>query len=116
MTSIALPDQDQPPRVWTVFVDDNFHYQDESERYELGKFESYEEALAECRKIVDRFLEGHSADSADALYELYVSFGEDPYIIGPDKGDDFSAWRYAKQRCKALFASKKSNPEAPKAT
>lgn len=96
--------------MWTVFVDDNFHYQDESERYELGKFESYEQALAKCRQVVDDFLEGRSAESADALYDNYVSFGEDPFIIGPDQGGRFSAWDYARQRCNALFAGNEANP------
>ncbi len=99
---MSLPDQKQSPTIWTVFVDDNFRYQDESERYELGKFERYEDALAACREIVDRFFEGRSAANSEALYDLYVSFGEDPFIVGPVVGERFSAWDYAKQRCKTL--------------
>ena len=29
-----------------VFVDDNYHYTDEDERYSAGEFDNYEEALA----------------------------------------------------------------------
>ncbi|NIP56070.1 MAG: hypothetical protein GWO26_29610, partial [Phycisphaerae bacterium] len=39
-----------------VFVDDNFHYQDKSERYELGEFETFEAAVNTCKSIVDQYL------------------------------------------------------------
>jgi hypothetical protein len=44
--------------VWfkTVFIDDNFDYQNESERVTHGVFETADEALAACRHIVDEFL------------------------------------------------------------
>lgn len=35
-----------------VFVDDNYHYQDESERYEQGEFGSFEAARFYCDKVV----------------------------------------------------------------
>jgi len=41
---------------YRVLVDDNFHYMDESERYELGKFKTLEAAVAACKRIVDEFL------------------------------------------------------------
>jgi len=40
---------------YTVFVDDNFHYMDESERYKLGDFPDCASAVAACKKIVDEF-------------------------------------------------------------
>jgi hypothetical protein len=36
---------------YVVFVDDNFHHMDESERYKLGEFSSCEEATEACKKI-----------------------------------------------------------------
>jgi len=90
---------------WTVYVDDNFHYMDEDERYCLGAFDSLEAALAACRKIVDAFLQDKPAKTADELYDLYTSFGEDPWIKGPSPASGtppFSAWDYARQRCKEL--------------
>src|SRR5512139_1143390 len=49
--------KDTQPRKYEVFVDDNFHYMDESERYKLGTFKTCEEATAVCKRIVDEFLE-----------------------------------------------------------
>ena len=72
---------------YEVYVDDNFHYMDESERYKLGDFETCEEAVAACKKIVDEFLEqGYEKGmSFKELYEGYIGFGEDPFIVSGDK-------------------------------
>jgi hypothetical protein len=90
---------------WTVYVDNNFHYMDEDERYCLGAFDSFDAAVAACRKIVDGFLHDNPAKTADELYDQYTSFGEDPWIKGPNQESDaapFSAWNYARQRCNEL--------------
>jgi hypothetical protein len=92
---------------YKVLVDDNFHYQDPDERREAGTYESIEQALAACRAIVDRWLaEKHRPGiSAAALFDRYTSFGEDPFIEALDGADEaatFSAWGYAKERCRAL--------------
>ena len=42
--------------VYTVYIDDNFHYMDESERYKLGDFPDCASAIAACKRIVDEFL------------------------------------------------------------
>lgn len=36
----------------TVLVNDNYHYQDEDERYQLGGFESLIDAIAACKRLV----------------------------------------------------------------
>jgi hypothetical protein len=92
---------------YRVMVDDNFHYQDSNERWEQGTYERVEEALAACRRIVDRSLEEEyrAGMSAEALYDRYVSFGDDPFIVVLDGADDratFSAWSYAKERCRVI--------------
>ncbi|MBX7484134.1 hypothetical protein [Qipengyuania qiaonensis] len=90
---------------WIVYVDDNYHYMDEDERYCLGTFNSLDGAVAACRKIVDEFLQGNPAKTAGELYDQYKSFGEDPWIRGPSLGSEnppFSAWDYARQRCDEL--------------
>jgi hypothetical protein len=90
---------------WTVYVDDNFHYMDEDERYCLGAFDSLDSAITACRKIVDVFLHDNEAKTADELYDHYVMFGEDPWITGPTPvagTPGFSAWDYARQRCNEL--------------
>ena len=92
---------------YKVMVDDNFHYQDSDERWEQGTYETVEEALAACRGIVDQSLqeEYRPGISAEALYRRYLSFGDDPFIVVLDGSDDratFSAWSYAKERCRAI--------------
>ncbi len=89
---------------FTVLVDDNYHYMDESERYELGEYASYEAAVAACKAIVDEFLtEAYTKrTSADDLYKGYVGFGEDPFVRPEPEGVHFSAWGYAKQRCSEI--------------
>ncbi|MCB1432429.1 MAG: hypothetical protein KDK75_08225 [Alphaproteobacteria bacterium] len=89
-------------QVWTVIVNDNFHFMDENERYELGSYQRYQDAEAACREIVDEFLNDRPEQDAASLYDCYCMFGEDPFIIGPDAGRNFSAWDYAKLRCAEL--------------
>jgi hypothetical protein len=90
-----------------VFVDDNFHFMDESERYELGEFPTLNAAIEASKKIVDEYLLSAYLPgmAAQALFESYTSFGEDPYVVAtPSKeiGVPFSAWDYAKHRCDEL--------------
>ena len=91
-------------KTFKVFVDDNFHYHDESERYEHGAFETYEEAVTVCKAIVDGNLKNMCGDgeSAAGLYDQYTSFGDDPFIKPVPTGRKFSAWEYAKHRCEEI--------------
>lgn len=85
-------------------MDDNFHFLDENERYKLGEFDTCEEAISACKKIVDDFLEKayKKGMSFKELYEGYTGFGEDPFIQSDDEKCFFSAWSYAKKRCTEL--------------
>jgi hypothetical protein len=89
---------------YTVFVDDNFHYMDQIERYKHGDFNTCEAAIAACKRIVDEFLLSslESPRTHDELLTLYTIFGEDPFIQSPDPNCRFSARDYASQRCKDL--------------
>ncbi len=92
---------------YKVVVDDNFHYQEADHRREDGIFDELEQALAHCRDIVERSLaeEFRPGISAEALYDRYTSFGEDPFIVVLDGKEDrakFSAWSYAKSRCEVM--------------
>ena len=86
-----------------VFVDDNYHYMDEESRYRLGSFASYSDAVARSKAIVDEFLkESHCLGmTSEELYALYTGFGEDPFIV-PAGEPFFSAWDYARARCKEI--------------
>lgn len=89
---------------WIVMVDDNFAFMDTSERYKDGEYDSYEEAMAKCKAIVDDYLDSalEPGMTAEQLLASYQMFGEDPFIIG-NKKDDFSAWKYAEARSKELI-------------
>ena len=91
-----------------VFVDDNFHYQDSSERYEQGEYDTFEEAVVVCKSIVDKYLADTFKDgmSADELYKHYVAFGDDPFVVPvPNDKTFFSAWDYAKERCSKMCSA-----------
>lgn len=96
---------------YRVFINDNYHYQDESERVLHGQFETAAEAIAACQSIVDSWLASafEPGMSATALYDLYRSFGDDPFIVSVDPkaapAVNFSAWRYARERCSAIAAA-----------
>lgn len=102
--TIARPATDALPYV--VYIDDNFHYMDEDERSEYGRFATYEEAEAACRRVVDRSLEElrQPGMGADELFALYAGFGEDPFVQSPDPQRRFSARDYARVRCVELTA------------
>jgi hypothetical protein len=87
-----------------VLVDDNFHFMDDDERYELGAFDTVEQALSKCREMVDADLAemAEPSLSPQVLYNLYTSFGRDPFVVcdgADDKAAAWSAWEYAKSRC-----------------
>lgn len=95
--------------IYTVMVDDNFHYMDPDERWEYGTYSTPEEAIAMCRQLVDRsLLEQYKPGmTAAELYELYVFFGDDPFIVGAEGSDErvpFSAREYASGRAEILCA------------
>ena len=85
---------------YEVFVDDNYHYMDENERYLAGTFDDLSEAIAKCRAIVDSELQHvHKAGmQADELFSQHCMFGDDPWI----KGGNFSARDYARKRCEEI--------------
>ena len=89
---------------YVVYVDDNFHYMDEDERYKLGKFSDCASAVAACKEVVDRCLqEGFSETSTVAgLLKGYLLFGDDPFIVTNDPDCKFSARDYARLRCEQM--------------
>ena len=99
-----LEEKEEQTKKYVVYVDDNFHYRDESERYKLGDFETCEEAVTACKKIVDEYFErGYEKGiSFKELYGGYTTFGEDPFIVSDDEKCRFSAWDYAKKRSREL--------------
>jgi hypothetical protein len=69
---------------YKVFIDDNFHCQDQSDRETHGMVATAAEALAVCRSIVDDFL--YECGSSQACPQrLYTSAtrrsGHDPFMV-----------------------------------
>ena len=105
-----------------VFVDDNFHYMDEDYRYKTGEFLNFDEALTEAKRIVDEELACRVKPgmTAEEIYDRYIAFGTDPFIMPANKKDSFSAWNYAQTQsykvCSflpSLDKNRKSNNLAP---
>ena len=89
---------------YSVYVDDNFHYMEEEERYKLGDFATLDEAIAACKRLVDAFLKDETTRDSPAAerYQQYTNFGPDPFIVSDDPAaaeQRFSAWSYAEKRC-----------------
>ena len=85
-----------------VYVDDNFHYMDASERTTHGSFATAEEAVEACKRIVKQSVRSNlkSGMTADELYDSYKMFGDDPFVVATiGETVKFSAWEYAKQLC-----------------
>lgn len=94
-------------KLFKVFIDDNFHYMDESERYEHGAYETYEEAVTACKLLLDDVLSDtrEEGKSAEDLINSYMMFGEDPFVAPvPDDTKTFSAWEYVKQHYEKLYS------------
>ena len=100
---------------YKALVDDNFHFLDESERYEFGEFPTLEAALEASRRIVDQDLVHiyQPGMTAQQLFEGYKMGGEDPFIVSSTRGNTvghFSAWDYAKRRSKEMCARPAKEP------
>ncbi len=87
---------------YTVMVDDNCHHGEEKARTRMGEFDSREEAVAACKARVEDYFSRIEAGkySFTELWQGYMMYGEDPFISNYDEGRHFSAWEYAKQRCR----------------
>ena len=90
-----------------VFVDDNFHFMNEDERYPYGQFETLDDALAKCREIVDGSLLHlyKPGMSVRDLLDNYRAFGRDPWV----NGITFDAWTYARVRCIEICNTKQAS-------
>ncbi len=99
---------DVPDKPWKLLVNDNFN-SGETATVPVAAFDTVEETTAECRSRVDAWLETESVPgmSADQLFEHFVTFGEDPWILGGTLRDGvpFSAWDYARERCHVICRS-----------
>ena len=93
---------------YKVFIDDNYHYMDESERYAAGSYDSLEEAVTKCKELTikslrDLYEKGITPEKLKAQWSM---FGEDPYVFGGDGGVPFSARKFVStELCKEIIDS-----------
>lgn len=101
---------DMTKQHYSVRVLDNFNFMDESAEYNSGTFNTYEEAAAKCKSIIDDFLESAytPGDTAEQLYNSFIMFGESPILSGPKLGE-FSDAAYTRARCLEITTSEKPN-------
>lgn len=93
---------------YEVYCLDNFNIPaDSSGNYTWGRYETYEEAVAKAKYIVDLCLteQYKPGITADALYMTFVMYGDTPMIIGHGPGETFSGRDYAKQRAIEICAA-----------
>jgi hypothetical protein len=93
---------------YELYVDDNYNYMDDDERYKAGEFDTIDEAIAAAKKIVDEFLlltcKKRPDISSEELYAVYKTSGEDPWIH--PNYTDYNSWDYAEARCKEICESR----------
>lgn len=93
---------------YKVYIDDNYHYMDESERYTVGSYKSLEKAIEKCKKITIKNLEGlyEKGITPEKLSAQWSMFGEDPFIVGGGESVPFSARKFiTTELCKAIIES-----------
>jgi hypothetical protein len=78
------------------------------ERWTAGDFDTFEAAVAKCRRIVQNSLNDlyKSGMTAEALYRLYTGFGDDPFVVVPrgEPRGTFSSWDFAKDQAAKMCA------------
>jgi hypothetical protein len=87
---------------WRVMVSDNFDFMDEDEPSSCaGSYPTYEEALARAKGIVEASIGNSQGTTAEEIYDHYMSFGDDAFILAPagikQPEPLFSSWTYAEE-------------------
>ena len=93
---------------FTVYVDDNYHYMDEDERWTLGVFGSAAEAVSAAKDLVTKSVEHmHEAGmSAEQVFARYQAFGDDPFVVGDGaECRSFHAWTFAEEESQRLYGA-----------
>ncbi len=91
---------------YKVFVDDNYHYADQSERYSVGSYGSLPEAIDKCKEITINSLKHfyEKGITPDKLSAQWSMFGEDPYVFTGEGSVPFSARKFITiELCKEII-------------
>lgn len=106
MSADTSPPTSSPPSSFTVHVDSNAHFMDEDERYTLGEYPTYEEALAAAKRLLNRDLDEHlqKGGAAQSWFDSYPMYGDDPWISPTPEGvTPFSARDFVKALAKEML-------------
>lgn len=91
---------------YNLKVYDNFHYADESEAYNHGSYDTYEEAEIAAKDIVNEFLEQNWSRGMNPIILIaqYSLYGEDPVIVPAENpaGRKFSGREYANEIAESI--------------
>ncbi len=101
--------------MYSVFVSENWTYMDaEAGTWSIGEFETWEGAVTVAKDVVERSLrEVHKpAMEAEELFRYYTTFGEDVYITPTEEGRAFSAWEYARERCREICDAERGEADS----
>lgn len=92
------------PGTYHVYVSDNYHYMMDDAEYKLGTFKTCDDATIACKDIVDGWLmyNYQPGMTAEALFNGYKQYGEDPWISSDDETCFFSAWTYAEEKSRMI--------------
>ncbi len=96
---------------YKIYVDDNYHYMDESERYVADSYSSLEEAVERCKELTIKSLKDLYEDgiTPENLSAQWAMFGEDPFVRGGDGSVPFSARKFiTTELCRAIIESLKN--------
>ena len=96
---------------YKIYVDDNYHYMDESERHVADSYSSLEEAVERCKELTIKSLEEFYEDgiTPENLSAQWAMFGEDPFVFGGDGSVPFSARKFiTTELCRTIIASRKN--------
>ena len=75
---------------YKVYVDDNYHFMNEDERYLQGTYDSLDAAVAAAKKVIDRCFEGIDPrdKTPDQLFHGWSHMGDSPFIVTDDSQQD----------------------------
>ena len=81
---------------YKIYIDDNYHYMDESERHVAGSYSSLEEAVERCKEITVKSLQDlyEKGITPEKLSAQWAMFGEDPFVFGGEGSVPFSARKF----------------------
>ncbi len=75
-----------PAPVWTVYVDDNFHYMDEHSRTARGRYATLDEAVRVCMEITRQSVAEHAGTEGG-----WGMFGDDPWVSPNPSAEELAA-------------------------